>query len=363
MQSPIELRFLRFPRPCATYGSQLINHIAKQFEMKNEGKIKIHIEEDHRKNIYDLEKMKEYLGPSDHAESYNMVEVDTAVLGEMVESKLLKPVHVNTRQVLPQAASAVTYKKNTYGFPTMVCSKFQVKATNLKEGESSQLIADFREPWTQATYYLNAYINKYGPSTLYRGVDSHPLEETVLKEIKTWYDTCGKLSNGKNICTEKLKSDQIIQAMIHSPHSTFVGYPEIIGEVLMKVKDTPFQISSIEIDTKKKYTLLYTDAVVINPHMDEVKHNASMDFIEYYTSTTFRLDLAFCKHSKQHCIRYHLPANLDFYSNSRLQGTLFLQFYNVVKSSGISAPNHKLCGKVQNIANELSKYVEIKTAN
>ena len=79
----------------------------------------------------------------------------------------------------------------------------------------------------------------------------------------------------------------MIDAVVKSKESTFLGYSETIGEALMKapgLKITSIKPPPLAIDVRKTKTLVYTDAVVMNSHMDNEKRAAAIKFIDYYTS-------------------------------------------------------------------------------
>eukprot|EP00731_Ephydatia_muelleri_P001901 Em0001g1901a len=343
-------------------GRTLNKYIINTFQERNP-KIKIELIEVEKTSldVYNLENVERILGPPGR-DAFDLVEVDTVLLGEIVDSNLLQPIEIDTSRFLPQAAKAVTYNRKTYGFPTMVCSNFLVTTSNPKgTTHSDALIGKFTGSWTRSQYYLNAYINIHGADSLYKGVDSNPCEEReALDAVKVLSESCK--TNGQNPCTENWSSKDMIDAVVKSKESTFLGYSETIGEALMKapgLKITSIKPPPLAIDVRKTKTLVYTDAVVMNSHMDNEKREAAIKFIDYYTSTELRLDLALCKdfvkpHKK--CVRYELPADLQFYANPRLpKETLFQQFHSIIDTLGVSGPNHRLYYKKNDIANAISK--------
>ena len=146
VQSPLLLRFLKYPMSC---GRTLNKYIINTFQERNP-KIKIELIEVEKTSldVYNLENVERILGLPGR-DAFDLVEVDTVLLGEIVDSNLLQPIEIDTSRFLPQAAKAVTYNRKTYGFPTMVCSNFLVTTSNPKgTTHSDALIGKFTGSWT-----------------------------------------------------------------------------------------------------------------------------------------------------------------------------------------------------------------------
>ena len=144
---------------------------------------------------YKLDSLRTYLGSG--ASAYDVVEVDTILLGELARSNLIQPdpnpeVPVNDTSFLRSAVDAVRYNGHQYGIPTLVCANVLAEITSLKGTQDAvNLIGSFRGSWALSGHYLNAYINKYGSSAIDEGVLSNPLEQRgILHIVKHFSDTC-----------------------------------------------------------------------------------------------------------------------------------------------------------------------------
>ncbi|KAL5516627.1 hypothetical protein EMCRGX_G002011 [Ephydatia muelleri] len=101
----------------------LRNYIKKRAEEMNSD---ITVQVDGDPNLFDLYKLdnlRTYLGSG--ARAYDVVEVDTILLGELVTSNLIQPdpnpvVPVNDISFLRSAVDAVRYNGHQYGIPTLI---------------------------------------------------------------------------------------------------------------------------------------------------------------------------------------------------------------------------------------------------
>ncbi|KAL5516633.1 hypothetical protein EMCRGX_G002018 [Ephydatia muelleri] len=257
---------------------------------------------------YKLDNLRTYLGSG--ASAYDLAEVDTILLGELVRSNLIQPdpnpdVPVNDTSFLRSAVDAVRYNGHQYGIPTLVCANFLAEITSLKGRQDAvNLIGSFRGSWSLSGHYLNAYINKYGAYAIDEGVLSNPPEQRgILRNIKQFSDSCVR-KNGNNPCIDNTYKDNIdaqIKDVIASKRS------------LMR---------------KNTYG---------------AKKDAIKKFITFYTSINFRFEYAYCGDMDFKCIRYVLPAISGFYSLEKVeQNCLYSQLHDVFMTSGTAGPNHEI---------------------
>ena len=153
----------------------------------------------------------------------------------MVTANLLEPNPVPSIDVESSffsfAVNAVTYDGNIYGIPTLVCANFLAKMTSKTGSGTLGLIGNFRGSWTLPGYYLSAYVNTYGVSSMYQGVNSDPNDhQDVVNSIKQLSNSCLR-TDGSNPCTSGKYKKDATEMAIKSEESHFLGYSEVIGEV------------------------------------------------------------------------------------------------------------------------------------
>ena len=323
----------------------LTDYIANEFQQKYG--ITIKVDGDPATNdLYTLKSLKTYFGAGPSA--YDVVEVDTILLGEMVKSNFLQPnpdpdIPVNSDSFFRFAVDGVTYNGNVYGIPTLVCSNFLATLNSSKGSQNVDLIGNFQGSWTLPGYYLNGYVNKFGSSSMDAGVLSNPPEhDDIVNNIGQLSDRCAR-SNGKNPCTDETYSNDpnaMITDVIGSKESNFLAYSEVIGQVLYN--EPGVQVKSITVPPLggAGYLPMYTDALVANRNTYEAKKDVIKKFMKFYTSIQFRQKYAFCGDMDFSCTRYVLPANLGFYRIVQ-RNRLYTMLYEVITKSGTPGPNHE----------------------
>ena len=322
----------------------LRDFIKKEFE-DGHPDITLHVDGDPSvHDPYSTDNLKTYLGTT----GYDVVEVDTILLGEMVKLNLVEPhIPLDDSSFLRFAVDAVRYKGLVYGIPTLVCANFLAAMTSENgKDDAVNLIGSFRGSWTLPGHYLNAYINIYGASSMDDGVLSNPPEHSdVLNSILHFSDTCVR-EDGSNPCTNKTYKDNTnaqINDVIKSKSSNFLAYSEVIGQSLFT--DPSLKVTSVKVPPfgDAGYLPMYTDALVANRNTYKAKKNAIQTFMAFYTSEDFRYKYAFCGDMEIQCIRYVLPACSAFYKNTLVQrNSFYTQLYDVMMTSGTAGPNHEI---------------------
>ena len=341
----------------------LRHYIKKRFEEKYRH---ITVQVDGDPNLtdpYKLDNLRTYLGSG--ASAYDLAEVDTILLGELVRSNLIQPdpnpdVPVNDTSFLRSAVDAVKYNGHQYGIPTLVCANFLAEITSLKGTQDAvNLIGSFRGSWSLSGHYLNAFINKYGAYAIDEGVLSNPSEQRdILLNIKHFSDSCVR-KNGNNPCidnTYKDNTDAQINDVIASKRSSFLAYAEVIGQALFT--DAGLVIQSVRAPPfgGAGHLQMYTDALVANRNTYGAKKDAIKKFITFYTSINFRFEYAYCGDMDFKCIRYVLPATSGFYSLEKVeQNCLYSQLRDVFMTSGTAGPNHEIYYKKDYLDASVSK--------
>eukprot|EP00731_Ephydatia_muelleri_P009379 Em0004g1717a len=312
-------------------------------------------------DLYTLQNLKTYLGAGPSA--YDLVEVDTILLGEMVKANLLQPnpnpgIQVNSESFFRFAVDSVKYNGIVYGIPTLVCSNFLATLTSPKGSQEVDLIGNFRGSWTLPGHYLNGYVNKLGASTMDAGVLSNPPEhDDIVQKIRQLSNRCARC-DGRNPCTDNTynnDSNAMISDVIGSKKSNFLAYSEVIGQVLYT--EPGVQVDSVIAPPLggAGYLPMYTDALVANRNTYEAKKEDIKKFMKFYTSVLFRHQYALCGDMPgPNCARYVLPANLGFYSLVPSH-PFYAMLYEVITKSGTPGPNHELYYKKDCLDGILSK--------
>ena len=397
-----QLRVSIFPYIPDLAGDNLIGLtrlIADEFE-KEHG-VSVHVEA--TADPYDLNKLKDvYL--ADGEDAYDVMEVDTVLLGELVKSGYLQPLEDHftvTEDIF--ASSAVrsvnflwNQTEHLYGVPTLQCANFLMelagenyspkrpvleewkrfdqltKALDRAERRSGHrilLAGDFRGSWGLPMFYLDAYVDKHGNESVYDGIEGKVDDPKLIEGMKKFIDY-GELPNGKNPGIDgefHEHPDRLIKEVIDSQHILMYAYSEKLGEALQKAAESKehkhaLRIISPPLD-KSNNLLTYTDAAVVNKFKFADPQRAALieKFVEFYTSLPIRTSLAFGRDLPPSVLypRYVLPARTAFFTETGAAEDEYYQQFHAALEHSTPAPNHEIYGKRKALQAQLKEALGI----
>ena len=334
---------------------------------------------------YDVDKVTKNL--SDDPNSFDVLEIDTILLGEIVDKgnvqKLDLSHHGLQDDFMAVGLDAVTYKGSCYGVPTLNCANFLIELISgteqcdteilcsLEKGDHnlgdlkqvvrryydhfkgvSPMIGDFRGKWTLPMMYLDAYVDVHGNSDAEEGIDA-PIDTKVLENMK-WFMDLGDDTDGNN----KGERDEYDSAserdkdISKSDHVMLYGYSEWLSQVMSDKMCKNEEIHATCIISpplgKDDRLLAFTDAAIVNKfhYSDPKKATAIVEFLKFYTSLEFRNKYAKGVDLKDpHPPRYVMISRKDFYTDGFGAGDKHYQQFRRAFDHAVAAPNYGLADK------------------
>ena len=352
---------------------------------------------------YNLKELKSnYLADGDDA--YDVMEVDTVLLGELAKSGHLQPLEnhftVTADVFAPSAVHSVSYSYHLYGVPTLQCASFLMELADVDYSPKSPLLkdwntfeqlkealdraehesahrillaGDFRGSWGLPMFYLDAYVDKHGEGSLYDGIDG-PVDDPELIETLKEFTDYGELPSGNNPDIDgefHEHHDHLIKEVTESRHILMYAYSENMGEALQKAAEEKRQKHTLRIISppldESNHLLTYTDAVVVNKSKfnDDPQRAAHIiKFVEFYTSLPFRTSFAFGRDLPPSVLypRYVLPALNSFYTETAAAADEYYQDFHAALKHSTPAPNHDIYGKRKNLQRQLKEALGIQPA-
>ena len=326
---------------------------------------------------YNLEYLgSKYLGEGPDA--YDVMEVDTILLGEIVNTGNLQPLDdhftVTEEEFAPSAVHSVTLSSRLYGVPTLLCASFLMeladkdhhtttpllkdwssfdqlkKVLTLAEDQGNKmfLAGDFRGSWELPKFYLEGYVDHHDGKKALDGTDG-PLDDDLIKDIGEFIDF-GKLQSGKNPGSDGTfhdHHDKLVNEVVDSKHILLYAYSENMGETLQKAIKKDRRKHTLAIVSPplgdSNHLLTYTDAAVVNKHRFANPKKAPMitKFVEFYTSLAFRTSFALGKDLvSPEYPRYVLPARKAFYTEAGAKDKYYREFHFALIEHSVAGPNH-----------------------
>ena len=372
---------------------RLNRYIIKEF--MEELKCDVDMEVECSADPYNLEQMVSvHLGVG--KEAYDVMEVDTMLLGELVESGKLLPLDdhftVTEAEFAKSAVQSVNYKNHLYGVPTLQCATFLMEVQEVdptrgsttpvlkdwvlfqtlqdaldvahNSGKKLCLAGDFSNKWSLPLFYMQAYLCKHSPVSVHQCFNSD-IDMEVVANMKHFIDY-GALPDGSNPTTDgtyDMKSSKFIDDIASSQHILLYVYSEILAK-LLRCKHKPNSVLSIISPPLSEYNhlLTYTDAVVVNKsRFVGQRSELILKFIKFYTSLKFRTKYAMGDDLKAQGIiypRYALPAHKEFFAKT---DDPYYRMFNSALQYSVASPNHGMYHTVLNIKKKLLKILDMDT--
>ena len=352
-------------------------------------------------DVYDLDDLKNNLSdPS----GPHIVEIDTILLGEIVDAGLIAQILPETYGLnvsgayLPFSLEAVQYNGKFYAVPTLICGSYliginvgdiietcpiqngvmnytrlnntldQCKQDLLISPRLVTLAGNFKGSWTLPNSYIDAYIDQYGANTVYEAIDSDIGAETdVIAAMKSFIEYCQVSSNNK--CFDGTFEDvsALVSAIVDNGVTiTGYGYSELIGSFLQYAINEDIDIDVYDVITPPlgpdNNFLMYTDAMVIN---DALVNTSSLQedvdsFMNFYSRLTTRLSIAFGDDLPMpHPPRYLMQARMDFYNASQVTADMIYNILRATPQYAVAAPNSALYNNRMRMNNQIQQALNI----
>jgi len=354
-------------------------------EFKKEHGVSVEVEA--TADPYDLNKLRSvYL--ADGKDSYDVMEVETVLLGELVRSGHLQPLEdyfaVAEDIYASSAVLSVSYspllKDHLYAVPTLQCASFLMELADVDYTPKSLLLHDCKsfdqlkdaldradekscriilasdfQREEDLKFYLDLYVDKHGKGSVCDDI-SGPVNGP--KEV-VWEESTdsGQLESTPNSAdtVEQFRDQQdlLMREVSESQHVLMYAYSESIGEALQKAAEVKRHKHTLRIIfpplDDRNSSLIYTDAVVVNKSKfaDPQRAKSIIKFVEFYTSLSFRTKFAFGRDLPQSVMypRYVLPAlNAFFTKTAAAEDECYQEFHTALKHS-VPIPIHDIYGK------------------
>ncbi len=333
----------------------LTQDLTQQFEAANP-QIPVQITINPNLDLYDLKpggELNTLLGNG--AGSVSVVEVDTLLLGDLVNRNWVQPLNTMILGILPAAAQAATISYKIYGIPTYLCSNvIYAHSTGLNEvsdgptllnfltslGPATPLVGNYAGSWTLPSVYLDAWADTNGTSGLSSKAYKPPVDASTMSSFGPLVHSCGS-SCTTNPCLNKAYGSGIgaETAFATGKANGFVGYTERLFYILSAATQTQPSVISAPLGLGT-HPVMFVDALVVNPNCIGTCFANAMSFINFMSQLSTRNLIAFSQDAPPGTFpRYLLQANEGFYSSSlATKDPFYPQFWKFIQTA-VPFPN------------------------
>lgn len=353
----------------------LATRLEDTFEKRNSGVDLILRPMNKSEDFYDVEMLKGWLSSSS-PDGYDVVEVDTVVLGDLASAGVVMPWAApdNMKDWHPAASKAVRLNDAIYGIPHLLCGHFIItraaivaNAKNVDQlsaalkslpAGKSLLVGDLVGSWNLPSLYLDAWKDSHiGSSSAYALHTSANSE--VLKDFKTFSSLCA--FDGKNACLDGTYDDNTVDEgqFARGEAHALVGYSESLYEIaVLQPSDTSIRITSAQMG-RGKYPLLFTDAFVLRRGATSDVQSAAKAFATFMTSSEIQAMLATSGDvSGTATPRYILPATMSAFDVPAMRKNRLYQSLRRAISQAAPFPNTGFLNTRKALRDEIKEAVE-----
>jgi thiamine pyridinylase len=306
-------------------------------------------------NLYDFKpggELSTLLGSG--AGAVDVVEVDTLLLGTLVDSGWVQALAADNRELVPTAQSAAVVNGKVYGVPTYVCSNVIYAhdggLTAVQDGPAllkflsalsaqTPLVGSYHGSFTLPSVYLDAWADTNGTAGL-AGAYLPPVDSKTMGSFAALVASCA--AGGRNPCLDKTYANGTgaETAFAQGQANGFVGYTERLFYILDAAPSQPLpSVISAPLGLGT-HPVMFVDALVVNPHCTGSCLANAMQFIAFMSQLGTRNLIAFSQDSPQPTFpRYLLQARTDFYQDALARNNPFYpSFWQIVRSA-VAFPN------------------------
>jgi thiamine pyridinylase len=333
--------------------------------------------------FYDVPQVIDWLdGP---AGVYDIVEIDTVILGDLVDAGVVAPQYISSRYPPadwhPAALGGVTVNGEIYAYPHLLCAillftrdngiasavtidDFIRAANAAKPKYAYNIVGNLNSSWDVTALYLDSYRETHPPYTqLYGSFDYWDAPD--LPNLRRIAQLCALYPN-INHCLDGTFSDKYDEpARIFATKQAhgMYGYSERLHQIFKEgmaagISDLTVKIIPMPLGDIPNEPLFYTDAFVFRRGMSFDKLAAAQNFVEFMATPKMQAAVAAAEETAKNKVplRYLLPMSSKAYDVPFLSTDPYYQLY-FRKLTGRNLPNRGM-NKLRNNGKEwLSGYL------
>ena len=334
--------------------ASLISYLESGFEQANPT-VDLTVVIDSNMDLYDYAPggtLSKLLG--DGPGAAQVVEIDTLLMGTLVESKWVQPVQLSNPGVFATAWQAATLAGVTYGVPTYMCSNVvyafssvitgAANATNLIARLASiapgvePLVGQYKGSWTLPSFYVDAWADSNGTAGMAESFKL-PLNQRTMSFFPSVVNSC--VSGGKNPCLDGTYDAQQVATLFATGKANgFIGYTESLYAIRSANPGAPLPTVISDPIGGGTHPTVFVDALVFNPSCTGDCLPIAQAFASYMSTVTVRSTIAFSLDAPAGTLpRYLLQASEPFYSAQPAASDPMYQSYAPIARAAQAFPN------------------------
>ena len=302
--------------------------------------------------------------------AYDVIETDTAILGELVASGAVRPwprlpAGINFHPVgLVNSTATPPTAQSLYGVPHWLCNHFIMsRSESVSQARTTaalvQALEDLGTPepgtagdmlgsWNLPSLYLDGWADRHGGELLRSAVTTASYDSAVLQSMRSFVRTCE--TNGQNPCIDGTYNDFAnfdlpAQLFARGKVDSMLGYSERMHTIIKSLPQgssaSAIRISSAPLGGQGSNPILFTDSWFLSARCTGECEEAALAFTEYMSQpSTFEWILMSEDAPEAGRVpRYLLPATRDAYEAPKVRADPFYTMLEAETRNGVPFPN------------------------
>ncbi|WP_205525556.1 hypothetical protein [Pyxidicoccus trucidator] len=298
--------------------------------------------------------------------SYDVVETDTVILGELVATGAVRPWSRLPAQAVwhPAGVAASVHEGRLYGIPHWLCGHFIISrdedvsrartvsdllhALEARQTPEPDLAADLLGSWNLPALYLDAWADTNGAWRIESAVTTARYDANVLDGLRRFTQACE--SNGANPCVDGTYNDDFdlpAKRFAQGQADATMGYSERLHVILKNLpagqRASELKLSSAPLGNGDR-PILFTDSYFLSVRCTGACEQAARRFVEYMSrpSTFEWILMSEDAPAGARVPRYLVPATLDAYAMPKVRQDPFYPVIGLEVLQGMPFPNEGL---------------------
>ncbi|WP_434389981.1 extracellular solute-binding protein [Melittangium boletus] len=299
---------------------------------------------------------------------YEMVEVDTSLLGELVATGAVRSWSALPEgpEWQPAGLTAVRVEGQLYGVPHWQCAHYVHSRSDTVSAArtvdellaaleglgtpQTNLAGNLLGSWNLPSLYLDAWTDTHGPSGVQSAVTTARYDTDVLAGMNRLARACD--AQGQNPCLDGTYDDDIDlpeKRLARGEADASLGFSERL-HVVLKNLPAGAPASALRLAPaplgQGNQPLLFTDAFTLSARCTGACEQAARDFVAYMTraSTYQWMVLSEDAPAEGRVPRYLMPANRAVYALPAVAADAFYPVIGAASATGGAFPNTGLYG-------------------
>jgi thiamine pyridinylase len=315
-------------------------------------------------SFYDLDSLRTMLTARPEEGGFDVVEVDAALLGDLVDHGLVGPWSDPPQRTdwHPAALEAVTLDGRTYGVPHWLCGHFvfardtaitrAATAAQLAAAlrgatpDTPGLAAKFSGDWDLTALYLDAWVDTYGGASLSAALP--PTDSVVLGSLRAIVRECR--AGNDNPCLADgpygASAEAAARAFGRRQVDAFIGFSEHLHPMLQLASNDPgISLSAAPLGRSQR-PVVFVDALVMRAGCQGPCERAARAFAAYLNLPETQEWIVMAGDAGAAAIpRYLMPATLSAYRQPALAADPYYPAIFQAAEAAIPFPNRGMAAQ------------------